>query len=100
MATPNFIYLSVSAVLKKQNHCADILGICRVSGRTFFPSAMDKQTTSLQTLLFFFFLFSVNMTIICVHMSLGYMLTSTKHCTPRIIFLAEADLNLRGQMSF
>lgn len=99
MATPNFIYLSVSAELKKQNHCADILGICRVSGRTFFPSAMDKQTASLQTLLFFFF-FSVNMTIICVHMGLGYMLTSTKYCTPWIIFLAEADLNFRGQMSF
>lgn len=71
MATSNFIYLSVGPVLEKQNHCADFLGICKVSGRTFFPSAM----------------------------SLGYMLTCIKHCTPQIIFLAEADLNLRGQMS-
>lgn len=69
MATPNFIYLSVSAVLKKQNHCADILGICRVSGRTFFPSAMDKQTASLQTLLFFFSLFSEHDHNMCSHES-------------------------------
>lgn len=58
MATSNLIYLSVRAVLEKQNHSADILGICKVSGRTFFPSPMDKQTVSLQTLLFSIFFFS------------------------------------------
>lgn len=94
MAASNLIYLSVGAVLENQNHCADILGICKVSGRKFFPSAMDKQTVSLQTwLLFYFTFFSVNMTTVCIHVSLGYMLTSIKHCTPQIIFLAEADLN-------
>lgn len=100
MATSNLIYLSVRAVLEKQNHSADILGICKVSGRTFFPSPMDKHTVSLQTLLFsIFFFLLVDMTIVCIHMSLGYMLISTEHCTPWIIFLAETDHNLRGQMS-
>lgn len=62
MATSNLVYLSVSAVLEKQNHSADILGICKVSGRTFFPSPMDKEIVSIQKLLFSFF-FLVNTTI-------------------------------------
>lgn len=56
MATSIFIYLSISAVLEKQNNCADSLGICKLSGRNFFPNAIDKQTVSLQTLVFFLFL--------------------------------------------
>lgn len=55
MTTSNFIYLSVSAVLEKQNYCADILGICKVSGRNFFPSSMDKQTVRVSRHCFFSF---------------------------------------------
>lgn len=95
MTTPNFIYLSVQC-LKNETIVQTFLVFAGFLTGLSFPV---QWTNRLQGSRHCFFIFSVNMTIICVHMSLGYMLTSIKHCTPRIIFLAEADLNLRGQMS-
>lgn len=95
MTTPNFICLSNNAVLKMQNHCAHTFSV--FAGFLAGLSFPVQWTNRLQSPCDFFF--SVNMIIVHIHMSQGYMLTSIKHCIPQIILLAAVDLNLRGQMS-
>lgn len=96
MTTPNFICLSINAVLKMQNHCAQTFSVFAgfLAGLSFPVQWINRLQVSMC-----WGFFSVNMIIVHIHMSQGYTLTSIKHCIPQIILLAAADLNLRGQRS-
>lgn len=94
MTTPNFICLSINAVFKMQNHCAQTFSVFAGFLAGLFSPV---QWTDCESPCAGFF--SVNIIIVRIHMSQGYMLTSIKYCIPQIILLAAADLNLRGQMS-